>query len=196
MNTYASDDLKAVKVGTPDRIVWEIDIDSTVSTLYALVHEAWALLSPVDCSYTLVFEDGEQGSTTISVFGDCPNTDEEKAKFLALFATHDKVTIEDLTAVEPKPEGPYCIYEEEEDVLGVRAGTNKWRRPLGVTIYKRNLNTADIAALCNPHKCEARVRAATENESLILYCNLGTVTPEEMLKYDRFSLISVRGKEQ
>lgn len=185
-----------VVVDSADTSSTYLDAEKPISTRLFSAKIAWGLLNPVDCSYTLVFE-CEKGTRDqfIHVLSDDPYTDEEKAKFLALFATYDKVTIKDLRAVETKPEGPYCVYEEEEDVLSVRVGTNKWRWRLGVTIYTRNLSTADIAALCNPHKCEARVNAFTKDNALVSYFNLGTLTPEEMLKYDCFSLISVSNKE-
>lgn len=169
-----------------------LDAEKPISTRLFSAKVAWALLSPVDCSYTLVFE-REEDDALVPILRDDPYTDEEKARLLALFAQYDKVTIKNLTAVEPKPEGPYCTAADK--YLRIHAGTRSWDWVTGGAIYKRSLNTADIAALCNPHRCEARVNAFTEDNALVSYFSLGTLTPEEMLKYERFSLISVSSKE-
>ena len=180
-----------VVVDTEDTSSTYLDAEKPISTRLFSAKVAWALLSPADCSYTLVFE-REGDDALVPILRDDPYTDEKKARLLALFAQYDKVTIKNLTAVEPKPEGPYCTAADK--YLRIHAGTRSWDWVTGGAIYKRSLSTADIAALCNPHKCEARVEACTEDESLLSYFNLGTLTPEEMLKYDRFHLILVRSR--
>lgn len=181
-----------VVVDTGDTSDTYLDAEKPLSTRLFSAKVAWALLDPVDCSYTLVFE-REEGNRTVPVPSDYPYLNKEKAQLLALFATYDKVTIKDLRAVEPKPEGPHCTAAGE--YLVAHVGTRSWYWVTGETIYTRNLSTADIATLCNPHRCEARVNAFTEDNALVSYFSLGTLTPEEMLKYERFSLISVSSKE-
>lgn len=188
--TYRSKHVVVVDTGNLSATC--LDAGVPISTDLFSAKVAWALLSPVDCSYTLVFE-REGDDALVPILSDDPHTDEEKARLLALFVTYDKITVKNLTADEPKPKGPYCTAVDK--YLCIHAGTRLWNWATGGAIYKRNLSTADITALCNPHKCKARIEAATQDGSLISYLNLGTLTPEEMLRYDRFHLISVLRKE-
>lgn len=178
-----------VVVDTEDTSDTYLDAEKPISTRLFSAKVAWALLHPVDCSYTLVFSSEGKVPCTVNT----PEEYAERKDTLPLFAAYDKVTIKNLCAVEPKPEGPYCTAAGK--YLYIHAGTRSWNWVVSGTIYTRNLSTADIAALCNPYRCEARVNAFTKDNALVSYFSLGTLTPEEMLKYERFALIAVRGKE-
>lgn len=184
------------------RYAWENAV--TVAFDFSMA-EATALLNPVDCAYTLVFTRGEGvylEQTTISVsveYSDIrkPNCGISMSKDHALgyFAHYDTVEIQNLRAVEPKPDGPYCTGAMGNNGLIVERGSQSWHWRVGRTVHISDLTTGDITALCNPHKCEVKINACTEDESLISYFTLGILTPEEMLKYDRFTMTLVRNKE-
>lgn len=180
-----------VVVDTEDTSSTYLDAEKPISTRLFSAKVAWGLLNPVDCSYTLVFS--SEGKVPCTV--DMPEEHAERKDTLALFAVYDKITVKDLRAVEPKPKGPYCTAAMGNSGLTVETGCQKWHWRVGRTVHISDLTTGDITALCNPHKCEVKVNACTEDESLISYFTLGILTPEEMLRYDRFTMTLVRNKE-
>ena len=48
-----------------------------------------------------------------------------------------------------------------------------------------------LKALCNPRRVKAGIRAEGRDGALVSFFDLGTLTPEEMLEYDAFTLLSV-----
>lgn len=184
-----------VVVDTEDTSDTYLDAEKPISTRLFSAKVAWGLLSPVDCSYTLFFERGEEHNVFVSISGDNPHTAEEKAKFLAPFATFDKVTIKNLRAVVREPQGPHCKVVGGN--LQLRVGTQTITWPT-VTIKNLSwLGTAHLAAICNPHKCNVRIKAVGPNEHKVTYFTAGkAMTPGDLFEYEYLELISAEPSEE
>jgi hypothetical protein len=183
------------------RYAWENAV--TVAFDFSMA-EATALLNPVDCAYTLVFTRGEGvylEQTTISVsveYSDIrkPNCGISMSKDHALgyFAHYDTVEIQNLRAVIPEPTEPHC--RMHGSCLFLHTGSRKKVWDKGTRNYLGGLSTKDLSAICNPHKCNVRIKAVGPNEHKITYFTAGkAMTPGDLLEYDYLDLIGAEPEE-
>jgi hypothetical protein len=170
------------------------------------VAEAMAILSPVDCAYTLVFTRGKGvylEQTTISVSAEHrdirkPNCGISMSKDEALlyFAHYNTVELTDLRAIIPEPEGPHCRIQD--NFLRIHRGDEQWIWMKTERIYLGgDLSTTDLAAICNPHKCNVRIKAVGPNAHKVTYFTAGkAMTPGDLLEYEYLELISAEPSEE
>lgn len=169
------------------------------------VAEAMALLNPVDCAYTLVFTRGEGvylEQTTISVSAEHRDIRRphcgismSKDEALPYFAHYDTVELTDLRAIIPEPTGPHCRIQG--NFLRIHRGDEQWIWMKTERIYLGgDLSTTDLAAICNPHKCNVRIKAVGPNAHKVTYFTAGkAMTPGDLLEYEYLELIGAEPEE-
>lgn len=165
--------------------------------------EAMALLSPADCAYTLVFTRGKGEDAEVACLDVSPNDVVKNPHMLSMskdhalgyFAHYDTVEITGLRAVVPEPQGPHC--RMHGSYLYLHTGLTKQAWAKCTRNYLGDLSTTDLAAICNPHKCDVRIKAVGPNEHKVTYFTAGkAMEPGDLLEYEYLKLISAEPSEE
>lgn len=99
---------------------------------------------------------------------------------------------------ETRPEVPYCRFHKSRINFlricpeGDTSSDRDWYWAVSNSILNMDkIPREHLEALCNPRKVKASVRAESREGTLFSFFDLGTLTPEEMLEYDAFTLLSI-----
>lgn len=99
---------------------------------------------------------------------------------------------------ETNPEVPYCRFHKSRlNFLricpeGDTSSDGDWYwTASNVILNMDKIPHEHLKALCNPRRVKASIRAEGRDGALVSFFDLGTLTPEEMLEYDAFTLLSV-----